>query len=59
MHNTGIRHKIGSCVTIKNLLRNEKYCFAVGAYDYNEELANDNVGLTTEDIMCLHPLPIN
>lgn len=46
-------------MTIKNLLRNEKYCFAAGAFDYNEELSNGKVGKTTEDVICLHPLPIN
>jgi hypothetical protein len=45
-------------VTVKNLVKNKKYCFAVGAYDANEQLSND-IGETGEDIVCLHPLPIN
>lgn len=58
LHNTGVRQKISSTVTVKNLLKNEKYCFAVGAYDFNEDLTNGEIGRTSEDVLCLNPLSI-
>jgi len=57
--NTGVRYNVGSVVTIPNLLSNEKYCFAVGAFNGNEELSNDSIGTTSQDIPTLIPLPIN
>lgn len=32
LYNTGIRLPIDAVVTVKNLLQNEKYCFAVAGY---------------------------
>jgi len=58
LYNTGVRNKIGSVLSIKHLTQNEKYCFAVAAYDANEDVSN-GIGTTGEDIVCLHPLPIN
>lgn len=57
LYNTGLLQKIGSVVTIKHLQQNQKYCFAVGSFDANDEPGN--IGETSEDILCLHPLPIN
>ena len=34
--NTGVRQKIGATVTVNNLVMNEKYCFAVAAFNENE-----------------------
>jgi hypothetical protein len=40
------------------LVENQKYCFAVAAYDAMEEISG-TMGENSEDIVCLHPLPIN
>ncbi|EAR94374.2 hypothetical protein TTHERM_00049190 (macronuclear) [Tetrahymena thermophila SB210] len=57
LYNTGLMQEIGAVLTIKHLVQNEKYCFAVEAYDANEEASQ--IGETGEDVLCLHPLPIN
>lgn len=57
LYNTGLLQKIGSVITVKNLTENQKYCFAVESFDANDEPGP--IGDTTEDILCLHPLPIN
>ena len=40
LSNTGTRQKIGGVVSINGLKENEKYCFAVAAYDANEAVSN-------------------
>lgn len=57
LNNTGIRQKIGAIVTMNGLQRNEKYCFAVAAYDGTEGVSN-GIGETGDDITTLHPLPL-
>lgn len=37
--------------------RNQKYCFAVAAYDGTEGVSN-GIGDTGDDITTLHPLPL-
>lgn len=55
--NTGTRQKIGGVVTIPGLKKNDKYCFAVAAYDATENVSN-GIGETSDDISLLHPLPL-
>jgi len=42
---------------MNGLKRNEKYCFAVAAYDGTEGVSN-GIGETGDDITTLHPLPL-
>ncbi|EGR33042.1 hypothetical protein IMG5_062970 [Ichthyophthirius multifiliis] len=58
LQNTGIRQQIGQTVIIKNLTENQKYQFAVAAFDATEELSG-TIGENSEDIVCLNPLPVN
>ena len=45
-------------MTIDQLEPNEVYCFAVGAYNAHEDLSNDQLGLTSEDILTGHPFSL-
>ena len=58
LNNTGIHYPMNSIVKIPNLHHNNKYCFAVAAYDTEENLSNQ-IGTTTQDIHSSQPLPIN
>lgn len=44
-------------MTINGLKRNQKYCFAVAAYDGTEGVSN-GIGETSEDVSTLNPLPL-
>ncbi len=57
--NTGVRQAVDQTVTINNLVPNEVYCFAVGAYNGHEDLCNDQLGLTSEDILTAHPFSLH
>ena len=58
LSNTGIHYPMNSIVRIPNLSQNCKYCFAVGAYDLEENLSNQ-IGQTTLEIHTSQPMPIN
>ena len=58
LSNTGIRYQANSIVTIPHLVPNEKYCFAVAAFDAEENVCND-IGHTGEEIFSALPMPIN
>ncbi|CAD8105884.1 unnamed protein product [Paramecium primaurelia] len=57
LNNTGIGQKIGAIVTINGLKRNQKYYFAVAAYDGTEGVSN-GIGETGDEITTIHPLPL-
>jgi hypothetical protein len=58
LSNTGIRYQTNDIVSIPHLVPNEKYCFAVAAFDAEENICND-IGTSGEDIYAALPLPIN
>lgn len=58
LQNTGIRCNIGSVVQIGALVQNEGYCFAVTGFNINEKQSK-KIGLTSDEVVTLQPLPIN
>lgn len=58
LSNTGIHYPMNSLVRIPNLSHNSKFCFAVAAYDLDENLSNQ-IGETTLEIHTSQPLPVN
>jgi len=58
LSNCGIRYQCNDVISIPHLVPNEKYCFAVAAFDAEENICND-IGITGEKIHAALPLPVN